>query len=40
MLANDEGTDSYTFRGKKRVVIYRKSPLTGWRYGFGMVVNP
>jgi hypothetical protein len=40
MLANDEGTDSYTFRGKKRVVIYRKSPLTGWRYGFGMIVNP
>jgi methyl-accepting chemotaxis protein len=36
MLAHDRGTDTYTFRGQKRTVIYEKSPLTGWRYGFGV----
>ena len=37
MLANDEGTATYEFRGKTRTVIYRKSGYTGWRYGFGVV---
>jgi methyl-accepting chemotaxis protein len=36
MLANDSGTQTYEFRGRTRTVIYRKSPLTGWRYGFGI----
>jgi hypothetical protein len=36
MLANDEGTETYTYRGQTRTVIYRKSALTGWHYGFGV----
>jgi hypothetical protein len=37
MLANDSGTTAYVFRGTHRTVVYRKSALTGWRYGFGIV---
>jgi len=37
MLSRDEGTIRYTFRGLERVVLYRKSPVTGWRYAFGVV---
>ncbi|MGA8535382.1 MAG: cache domain-containing protein [Candidatus Tumulicola sp.] len=37
MLAHDEGAVTYQFRGRTRSVLYRKSPLTGWRYGFGVL---
>lgn len=37
MLARDQGTVSYTFRGKPRTVIFRKSPVTGWWYAFGVL---
>lgn len=36
MLAGQEGVVRYTFRGGRRVVLYRKSPVTGWWYGFGV----
>lgn len=37
MLASQEGVVTYTFRGRRRTVIYRRSPVTGWWYGFGVV---
>lgn len=37
MLSRQEGVVVYTFRGGKRTVLYRKSPVTGWWYGFGVV---
>lgn len=37
MLAGREGVQTYTYRGKKRTVLYRKSALTGWTFGFGIV---
>jgi hypothetical protein len=37
MLDRDAGTQTYTFRGQKRTVIFRLSGLTGWRYGFGII---
>jgi hypothetical protein len=37
MLSNEEGTIAYVYRGGHRTVVYRKSPLTGWRYGFGII---
>jgi hypothetical protein len=36
MLVEDEGTQTYEFRGRTRTVLYRKSSLTGWRFGFGI----
>lgn len=36
MLAGEEGTVEYAFRGKRRTVLYRRSPVTGWWYGFGL----
>ena len=38
MLAHDAGEVTYTYRGAKRMVIYRKSSISDWRYGFGVVV--
>jgi hypothetical protein len=35
MLASREGVVSYEFRGSRRTVLYRRSPVTGWWYGFG-----
>lgn len=35
MLAGREGVVTYAFRGSRRVVLYRRSPVTGWWYGFG-----
>lgn len=29
MLEHSDGMQTYTFRGKPRTVIYRKSPVTG-----------
>lgn len=37
MLSNEQGVVTYTFRGRSRKVLYRKSPLTGWRYALGLV---
>ena len=37
MLAHDEGVVNYHFRGKRRTVLYRKSPVSGWWYAFGHV---
>jgi methyl-accepting chemotaxis protein len=39
MLANDSGTATYSFRGVERTVIYRKSDVSGWRYGFGIITG-
>lgn len=35
MLAGREGVVTYDFRGSRRTVLYRRSPVTGWWYGFG-----
>jgi hypothetical protein len=37
ILGTSEGVVTYTFRGARRTVRYRKSPHTGWWYGFGAV---
>ncbi|HEY1114543.1 MAG TPA: hypothetical protein VGE66_13320 [Chitinophagaceae bacterium] len=37
MLSTREGVVTYTFRGARRTVLYRKSPLTGWWYAFGKI---
>lgn len=36
MLSSQQGVVTYTFRGSRRTVLYRKSPVTGWWYGFGV----
>lgn len=35
MLSGDHGVVTYAFRGSRRTVLYQKSPVTGWWYGFG-----
>jgi hypothetical protein len=37
MLSRDQGVIAYSFEGRDRMVAYRRSPLTGWRYAFGVV---
>lgn len=37
ILDGEEGAVSYTFRGAPRTVLYRRSRVTGWWYGFGVV---
>jgi hypothetical protein len=37
MLAESEGVVNYSFRGKERTVLYRKSTVSGWWYAFGRV---
>lgn len=37
MLARKEGVVSYFFRGKRRTVLFRRSPVTGWWYAFGII---
>lgn len=37
MLAGNEGVVNYSFRGKRRTVLYRRSPVSGWWYAFGRV---
>ncbi|MGN6804019.1 MAG: cache domain-containing protein [Ginsengibacter sp.] len=39
MLAGEEGTVHYVFRGVRRTVLYCKSPVTGWWYGLGKIEN-
>lgn len=36
MLAADEGTVTYTFRGSRRTMLFVRSPLSGWRYALGV----
>lgn len=37
MLSQEQGTVTYTFRERKRTVLYRKSSLSGWWHAFGVV---
>jgi methyl-accepting chemotaxis protein len=37
ILSGDAGAVSYSFRGTHRDVLYRRSPVTGWWYVFGML---
>jgi hypothetical protein len=37
ILRNEEGTVSYSFRGQPRTVLYRRSPMTGWWFAFGLL---
>jgi hypothetical protein len=37
MLSGSEGIVKYIFRGVGRTVLYCKSPVTGWWYGFGRI---
>lgn len=37
ILAGQDGAVEYTFRDVARTVLYRRSPVTGWWYGFGMI---
>lgn len=39
MLAHDSGTMTYAFRGAERTIVYRKSGVSGWRYGFGIITG-
>lgn len=39
ILANPEGATEYDFNGKRRKVVYRTSPLTGWHFAFGVVTG-
>lgn len=36
ILAGTAGSVAYHFRGTRRTVLYRKSPVTGWWYAFGV----
>jgi hypothetical protein len=37
ILSRDEGVVSYPFRGTQRTVLFRRSPVTGWWYAFGVL---
>ena len=37
MLKSEEGMVTYTFRGVRRTVLYRRSQTTGWWYAFGRI---
>jgi hypothetical protein len=37
MLSRESGAASYRFRGRQRTVLFRTSPVTGWRYAFGIL---
>ncbi len=36
IMAMDEGTVMFTSGGVQQTIIYRTSPLTGWKYGIGI----
>jgi len=40
MLSKDHGVVRYTFRDTQRTVVFRKSAVTGWWYGLGLVGPP
>lgn len=37
ILSGREGVVTYDFHGARRTVLYRRSAVTGWWYGFGMI---
>ena len=37
MLSREDGIVTYAFEGQARTVAYRRSPLTGWWYAFGIL---
>jgi methyl-accepting chemotaxis protein len=37
MLAREQGIATYAFQGQGRTVAYRRSPLSGWWYAFGIL---
>ena len=37
MLTRENGVITYDFRDHHRTVLYQKSPVTGWWYGFGQI---
>ncbi len=37
MIENESGVQTYVYRGKKRTMLFVRSKLTGWRFGFGVV---
>ncbi|HSQ93631.1 MAG TPA: hypothetical protein VLL74_04995, partial [Methanoregula sp.] len=36
ITASDEGQVTFTSGGVQQTIIYRTSPLTGWKYGIGI----
>jgi hypothetical protein len=39
MLAQDHGTVTYDFEGTTRQVMFRASPLTGWKFALGTILG-
>lgn len=37
IVSGEEGVVTYTFRDSGRTVLYRRSQVTGWWYGFGVI---
>ncbi len=37
ILADGRGVVTYDFRGAQRTVLYERSPVTNWSYGFGLI---
>jgi hypothetical protein len=37
MIENESGVQTYVYRGKARTMLFVRSKLTGWRFGFGVV---
>lgn len=37
MRRHENGLETYAFRGRKRTVVFRRSPLTGWWFAFGVL---
>jgi methyl-accepting chemotaxis protein len=37
ILADQQGVVTYDFRGVQRTVLYQRSPITNWSYGFGLL---
>lgn len=37
IVSGEEGVVTYTFRDSSRTVLYRRSQVTGWWYGFGVI---
>jgi hypothetical protein len=35
IMSGQEGAVPYSFRGRQRTVLYRRSPVTGWWYAVG-----
>jgi C4-dicarboxylate-specific signal transduction histidine kinase len=35
ILSSEQGVVTYRFRGQGRTIYHRRSPVTGWWYGFG-----